>query len=440
MTAIARFARSDGPVPSLSLGQGHEAGSPITMSITPGAAANEADSTHADIPAVALDPFDKTFLSDPVRYHPSLRDAAPVFYLSKYGIYGMARFAPVKAALDDHVTFCSGRGVGLSDFSKEAPWRPPSLLLETDPPEHDRARRIVNRVVSLTAVRHLNDKWALAATQLVDELVARKTVDFITDVAEIFPLSVFPDAIGIQKAGRENLLPYASATFNAFGPRNELFEATNAVTGKSIHWVAESCKRSNLQEGGWGMAVHEAADRGECTEAEAERLVRSFLSAGVDTTVNGIGNMLYAFAQHPEQWQALRANPSLVKKAFEESLRWLSTVQTFFRTTTRAIDVEGYRLPEGSKVLLFLAAANRDPQKWVDAADFKIDRTLGGHVGFGSGIHACLGQMVARLEGELVLSALVRRIKSIRPAGPAVRRLNNTLLAFANVPVEIEPL
>jgi len=390
------------------------------------------------VPVVDLDPFDRAFLNDPVRYYPSLREAGPVFYLSKYGIYGMARFAPVKSALDDHVTFCSGRGVGLSDFSKETPWRPPSLLLETDPPEHDRARRIVNRIVSLTALRQLTDKWSTAATRLVDEITIRQRVDFITDVAEVFPLRVFPDAIGIQQYGRENLLPYASATFNAFGPRNELFEATNVAAASAIDWVAASCKRSNLQEGGWGAAVHEAADRGECTEAEAERLVRSFLSAGVDTTVNGIGNMLYAFAQHPKQWEALRANPSLVKKAFEESLRWLSTVQTFFRTTTRAVDVEGYRLPEGSKVLLFLAAANQDPQKWADATEFKIDRTLGGHVGFGSGIHACLGQMVARMEAELMLGAMVRRIKSIRPVASPIRRLNNTLLAFASVPVEIE--
>jgi 4-methoxybenzoate monooxygenase (O-demethylating) len=398
-----------------------------------------ADTSEIDarIPVVAIDPFDRTFLGDPVSHYASLREAGPVFFLEKYGIYGMAQFAPVKAALDDHATFCSGRGVGLSDFSKETPWRPPSLLLETDPPEHDRTRRIVNRIVSLTAIRNLSERWAQAATQLVDELVAREHVDFITDVAEVFPLSVFPDAIGIQNTGRENLLPYASATFNAFGPRNELFEASNATAAKSIQWVAESCKRANLQAGGWGMAVHEAADRGECTEAEAERLVRSFLSAGVDTTVNGIGNMLYAFSQYPEQWELLRANPSLAKKAFEESLRWLSTVQTFFRTTTRTVEVDGCQLPEGSKVLLFLAAANRDPRKYVDASDFKIDRPLGGHVGFGSGIHACLGQMVARLEGELVLSALLRKVEAIRPSASATRRMNNTLLAFSSIPVEL---
>lgn len=416
----------------------HEAGRQIEMSINPTAIGGETRPYDPDIPVLELDPFDETFLSEPARHYAMLRDAGPVFFLKKYAIYGMARFAAVKSALDNHLTFCSGRGVGLSDFSKETPWRPPSLLLETDPPEHDRARRIVNRIVTLTAIRNLTDRWLQAATQLVDRLVSRARVDFITEVAEVFPLSVFPDAIGIRTSGRENLLPYASATFNAFGPRNDIFHATNKTAGPAIEWVNESCKRSNLRDGGWGIAVHEASDRGECTEAEAERLVRSFLSAGVDTTVNGIGNMLYAFAQHPEQWQALRENPTLAKKSIEESLRWISTVQTFFRTTTRDIVFEGYRLPEGSKVLLFLGAANRDPDKWSDASEFKIDRTLGGHVGFGSGIHACLGQMVARLEGELVLNALVSRIKSIRPAGMAIRRLNNTLLAFSSVPVEIE--
>ena len=129
-----------------------------TMSLDPGINANASNATRGNVPALALDPFDRNFLEDPVRHYSSLREAGPVFYLTKYGIYGMARFAPVKAALDDHATFCSGRGVGLSDFSKETPWRPPSLLLETDPPEHDRARRIVNRIVSLRAIGQLSEQ------------------------------------------------------------------------------------------------------------------------------------------------------------------------------------------------------------------------------------------------------------------------------------------
>jgi cytochrome P450 len=210
--------------------------------------------------------------------------------------------------------------------------------------------------------------------------------------------------------------------------------ATEATT-----WVMESCKRENLSPGGWGMAVYEAADRGDCSAEEAERLVRSFLTAGVDTTVNGIANMIHAFALHPGQWQRLRDEPTLAKRAFEESLRWDGTVQTFFRTSARDVEVEGNRIAEGSKVLLFLAAANRDPRRWDKAEAFDIKRSTSGHVGFGFGIHQCLGQMVARLEAEAVLAALIPRVDRIELAGPVERRLNNTLHAIAHLPVRFIP-
>jgi cytochrome P450 len=251
------------------------------------------------------------------------------------------------------------------------------------------------------------------------------------------PLSVFPDLIGIRKEGREHLIAYGTTAFNGFGPRNRLFNEAMANAATATAVVMESCKRENLLAGGWGAQVYAAADRGECTLAEAERLVRSFLTAGIDTTVNGIGNMIDAFCQHPDQWARLRAEPGLAKKAFEESLRWGGTVQTFFRTTSRDVDMAGGVIPEGSKVILFLAAANRDPRHWERADAFDITRSASGHVGFGFGIHQCLGQMVARMEAEAVLKALIPRVRSIRPAGSPVRRLNNTLHALATLPVDL---
>jgi cytochrome P450 len=351
----------------------------------------------------------------------------------------MARFGEVQAALRDHETFCSGRGVGLSDFAKEEPWRAPSLLLEADPPLHDRTRALMNRIVSLRSLKELRPAWTQRAEALADRLVAKRRFDAITELGEAYPMLVFPDTIGVPEAGRDLLLIYASATFNAFGPRNAIFERGNAIAGPAIAWVAQACRRASLSPGGWGEAVYQAADEGLCTAEEAERLVRSFLSAGVDTTVNGIGNMMLALATHPDQWERLRADPSLGRRAFEESLRWDSTVQTFFRTTTRAVEVAGVMIPEGAKVLLFLAAANRDPRKWEAPESYDILRPTSGHVGFGFGIHQCLGQMVARQEGELVLEALIPRVRSIRLAGEPVRRLNNSLHAIASLPVEVEP-
>jgi cytochrome P450 len=218
-----------------------------------------------------------------------------------------------------------------------------------------------------------------------------------------------------------------------------VFDRGNARAGDAAAWVATACKRENLTPGGWGMAVFAAADAGECSEEEAERLVRSFLTAGVDTTVNGIGHMMLGLAQAPEQWARLRTDPGLAKRAFEESLRWDSTVQTFFRTTTRAVTVGDVTMPEDAKVLLFLAAANRDPRRWEHPERFDILRPSSGHVGFGFGIHQCLGQMVARLEGELVLEALIPRVKTLRLVGAPVRRLNNTLHAIESLMVEVEP-
>ena len=391
------------------------------------------------VPNLAIDPFDKVFLGDPYAYHDMIREAGPVVWLDSVGAFAMARYEEVKDSLRDHETFCSSRGVGTLDFAKETPFRPPSLLLEADPPLHDRTRSMMNRIVSLKALKELRPRWQAKAEELVDRLVERRRFDAVKDLSEIFPMMIFPDTIGLRDDGREHLLDYATIVFNAFGPDNDVLREGNEGKEAAIEWVAEACKRDNLKEGGWGMAVFEAADRGECTHEEAERLVRSFLSAGVDTTVNGIGHMVLALAGHPEEYQKLRSNPSLVRRAFEESLRWDSTVQTFFRTTTKRVEVGGAEIPEGQKVLLFLAAANRDPLHWDEPDAFRIERNTSGHVGFGFGIHQCLGQMVARPEGELIGTAIAERVASIRLTGAPVRRLNNTLHAIDSVPVEVEP-
>lgn len=390
-------------------------------------------------PCLSIDPFDEAFLADPYAHHDALRDAGPVIWLEAWQCFGLARHAEVQAALKDHETFVSGRGVGLADFAREEPWRPPSLLLETDPPVHDRTRAIMNKVATLASLREVRAAWLATANALVDALIVRRRFDAVTDLAEIFPLSVFPDLVGLMDEGREHLLPYGMATFNAFGPRNALFEATNATAAPTAAWIAMACERANLKPGGWGWAVYEAADRGECSEDEAARLVRSFLSAGLDTTVNGIGHLILALATFPGQWDKLRARPELAKRALDESLRWDSTAQTFFRTTSRQTEVGGVTIPADSKVILFLGAANHDPRKWENPNQFNIERATSGHVGFGFGIHQCLGQMVARLESEVLLEAMIPRVHAMHLTGEPIRRLNNTLHALASLPIEMTP-
>ncbi|WGS28267.1 cytochrome P450 [Bradyrhizobium sp. ISRA464] len=392
------------------------------------------------VPHLDVDPFALEFFADPFPTHERLREAGPVVYLDKWNVYGVARYAEVHAVLNDPATFCSSRGVGLSDFAKEKPWRPPSLILEADPPAHTRTRAVLSRVLSPTVMKQVRDRFAATAEARVDVLLEKREFDAIADLAEAYPLSIFPDALGLKPEGREHLLPYASLVFNAFGPPNQLRQEAIERSAPHQAYIAEQCQRENLAPGGFGACIHARVDEGEITATEAPLLVRSLLSAGLDTTVNGLGAAVYCLARFPDQWALLRKDPSLARNAFEEAVRFESPVQTFFRTTARDVELGGARIPEGEKVLMFLAAANRDPRRWDKPDTYDITRRTSGHVGFGSGIHMCVGQLVARLEGEVMLSALARRVADIRITGEPMRRFNNTLRGLDSLPVTITPV
>ena len=388
-------------------------------------------------PASAIDPFSHAFLENPYPHHESLREAGPVVWLDQYGIWAMARHQEVRDALSDWQTYCSGAGVGLSDFRKEPPWRPPSIILEADPPLHTRTRAVLTRIMSPAAINVLRASFEREADALVARLVDKREFDGIADFAEAYPLKVFPDAVGIAEEGRENLMRYGSMVFNSFGPRNDLLAKAMENAGPVRDWVMSKCSRAALSPDGLGMQIFQAVDAGELTEAEAGMLVRSFLSAGIDTTVFGLGNALYCFAKYPEQWAILRDNPSLIRIAFEEVLRFEAPVQTFFRTTTREVEVAGVKIGEGEKVLLFLAAANRDPRRWERADQFDVRRRATGHMTFGTGIHGCVGQAIARLESEALFGALAKRGVSLEMTGEPTRRLNNTLRGLETLPLRV---
>lgn len=395
------------------------------------------------VPVIDIDPFCDAFLSDPYASHRQLREAGPVVWIPAYGIYACARHESVHAVLNDHGTYISSAGVGLANFNKESPFRPKSLILEADPPSHTKARTVLARILSPKTVLQIRATFTAEAELLIDRLLERQAtgevIDAVKDLSEVYPLKVFPDAVGVGEANRENLLLYGNMIFNAFGPRNERLQKSAELVQPVTAWIMAHCQRENLRPGGFGDLIYQAADAGEITHEEAPLLVRSFLSAGVDTTVNGISNAILCLAKHPEQYVKLCDDHSLARPAFEESLRFESSVQTFFRTTSKDTEMFGVQIPKDSKVITFLAAANRDERQWPNPDSFNIQRRPTGHMAFGSGIHGCVGQVVARLEGEVVLTALAKRVSRIDLIGTPERRLNNTLRAMASMPVRLIP-
>ncbi|MGW1818003.1 cytochrome P450 [Streptomyces sp. NPDC002125] len=390
-------------------------------------------------PTSDADPFDAAHLEHPEPLHRALREAGPVVHLSRYDVHALARYDEVHTALVDWQRFQSAAGVGLANFRHEKPWRTPSLLLEADPPHHDAPRRVLREILAPPALRRLRDTWSSVAEGLVDSVLAERGAEFdaLEALAAAFPLRVFPDAVGLGPDGRENLLPYGNMAFNAFGPRNDLVKADADRVAELSAWVNDRCAREALGDEGFGARIWAAADRGDLTHEQAPLVVRSLLTAGVDTTVHGLAATLYAFATHPEQWRLLRERPELARVAFDEAVRWQSPVQTFFRTATTDVTIAGTTVPEGGKILMFLGAANRDPARWQDPDRFDLTRDPSGHVGFGMGIHQCVGQHVARLEAETLLTALARRVDHLELAGEPRRHLNNTLRSWASLPVRV---
>lgn len=393
------------------------------------------DTLAGNVPISDIDPFDEAFLADPWPQHERLRDMGPVVYLERYGVWAVARHEQVIATLHDWGTFGSGAGAGISNFRRETPWRKPSIILEADPPLHTRTHKVLMRVLSPQALHDLKPMFEREAETMVDALAVRGTFDGAEDLAKAYPLRVFPNAVGLREEGREKLLVFGDMVFNAFGPRNERLERALAATGAVLPAIMAMCARESLADDGLGARVYDAVETGDITAEEAAMLVRSLLSAGLDTTINSLAAALICLARDPAAFERLRSDSSLARTAFDEAIRLESPVQTFFRTTNHATEIAGVAIPEDAKVLMFLASANRDPRRWDEPERYDLGRRTGGHVGFGSGIHRCVGEALSRLEGEAVLGALARRVRSLRLAGDPVLRFNNTIRGYVSLPL-----
>lgn len=394
---------------------------------------------HPSITVLDVDPYDDGILTAPHSYWRDLRSAGEVAYIPRYGVLAVGRYDTTRITFSDHERFVSSRGVGLLDFTIDKPWRPPSIILEVDPPNHTRTRTIMARVLSPKVIKGLEEMFRQTAERVIDEALDKGEIDGVTELAELFPTSVFPRAVGMTEVDVRNLVDYGAMAFNALGPDNAIRRAALERAPEVVAWITSACARERLDGTGLGALIYQAADEGLIHADEAVMLVRSFLSAGVDTTVTGIGNALWCFSRNRDEWDRLRADPGQSRAAFEEVLRYTSPVHTFARTANVDTEIAGHPVREGTKILCALGSANMDPDKWGDPEVFRIDRKPAGHLAFGAGIHGCVGQVLARGELEAVLSVMARRVRRIEPAGEAIWRPNNAIHALASLPLRLIP-
>lgn len=389
----------------------------------------------AGVPVWDVDPYDEEILANPHSYYAELRAKGPFVYIPKYAILACGRYKETKEVFSDHERFVSSRGVGLVDFKLSKPWRPASIILEADPPEHTHVRRILAKVVSPKVMRERAGLFESLAADMVADVLGRGAIEAVSELAEVYPTTVFPQVLGMKETNGDALLAYGAMVFDAIGPDNEIRRNSLAAAETVVPWIMECCRRDNLLEGGLGQQVYERADAGDIDEDQAMLLVRSLLSAGVDTTVTGIGNLLYCLAENPDQWEHLKQNPQLARQTFEEVLRYTSPVHMFGRTANEDTEVSGIRIEEGTKIICGLGAANRDEERWPNADKFDITRDVQGHLGMGAGVHGCVGQNLARAEVGAVLAELLKHDCKVEFNGAPVWRPGNSIRALEKLPI-----
>lgn len=381
--------------------------------------------------------FDADFWSDavildPYPHYDQMRAAGPAVWLTHNNAWALTRYDTVKQALLDAALFSSANGCMMNAPMNAAT---KGIMLCSDDPEHLAMRRLFARPLQPRELAAQRPRFEALAAETVDRLLAGGEFDAVHDLAHVLPLAVVTELVGLDAEGQANMLAWAAGIFNAFGP----IESPRTLTGLEIAqaviaYVLERVDRANLVPGGWGEALFLAADRGEISEHTARMMLVDYLTPALDTTINATSAAIELFAANPDQWDLLRADPTLVPHAINEVVRLESPIRAFAREVVRDHVIGDATLKAGDRALMLYACANRDPAKFADPARFDILRKPSDHLGFGMGTHVCAGMHLAKLEITVLLQALLPRVRAFHAHSP-VRLPHNTLRGLASLRV-----
>ena len=387
-----------------------------------------------DIPVYRPDIYRNAAIVDPYPHYARLRELGPVVWLPRQRVYALPRYAESKAVLRDDKTFLSGHGVALNPLANRLS---NGTTLNSDGAEHDQRRKLVAHRLLPRALRAISDGVDAQAASVVDAALERGEVDGVADVASALPLAVVPDLVGWPRDQRGDLLAWGGATFDILGPLNG--QALKALPGsvQMLRFAHRVVRRRTMLAGSLGHDVLVAADEGKVSRQECAALMIDYIAPSLDTTISAISNALHLFATHPEQWQALRNDPTLIPNAVNEVLRYESPLRAFARLTRHRTELGGTAIPAGARVLVMYASANRDELEWQRPDVFDISREATRQLGFGHGTHACAGQGLARLETHAMLSALAERVDRIELTGTPTWAINNIIRRHEHLPLKL---
>lgn len=384
-------------------------------------------------PVSDIDLFTDEALAEPYALYDELRDLGPVVYLPRIDVYAVTRYEAVREVSTNWEAFSSARGVGLSDeFNKATE----GVLICSDPPDHRVMRKVLQRPLLPNRLQDIEPFLREEGAKIVDRVVGKGVFDAATELAQHLPLTIVSNLVGLGEYGHDQMLDWAAASFDALGPMNERTAAALPKAQEMVQFALTEARPGAIDSTGWAAALFEAADKGEVPADKCPFMVMDYAAPSLDTTILGTGSAIWLFAQHPDQWELLREDPSLVRHAINEVLRLESPIQRFTRLATQDYVLQDVAVPAGARLMLLYGCANRDERKYPRPEAFDITRKPSDQVAFGTGEHACAGMNLARLEMRTLLEFLIPKVSRFEVIA-SERVINNLLRGFSKLDVRV---
>jgi cytochrome P450 len=406
----------------------------------------------------AFDLNDPAVIADPYPTYARLRDEAPVAHLRDLDLWVLSRYDDVLAALRDPETFSSdfrrlAQDLRVNPFNPtmrvprrlaalgaRLPWA--RVLLTSDPPEHTALRRKIARAFTPRMIAEWEARIRDISEALVADLVAAAragTIDLVAELASPLPTTVIAEMLGVPSERRDDFKRWSDDLVGGLvsgGSIPRMLKSAVEITAFFARIIRK--RRAHPGDDLISLLVS-GQDESALSVRELVTFCILLLVAGNETTTNLIANAMLVLFDRSEVENQLRAEPSLARCVIEETLRYDNPGQGLIRVTTTEVTNGSAVIPTGSKVLTLVGSANRDPRHFADPDDFRLDRDPNDHLGFGAGIHLCIGAPLARMEGRIALETLFRQTRTIAPAGAPERIPSAVLRGLRSLPVTVEP-
>jgi cytochrome P450 len=377
------------------------------------------------MPQTAFQPTSPLFLANPYPFYKELRETAPIFFYEPWGKWILTRYEDINFLLRDKRL---GRVIDLEPEERKLPNEievafevsRDGSLMEIEPPDHTRIKDVFHQTFTPKRVRELSSKIHTLCNRLVDGLQGRdeRQADLIEDFAQTIPVTVIADLLGIPEQDRHKLVPWSRGIIGWFEPERSRDMELEAVrcAQEFMSYLKNLISIKRQQPSDDLLCAMIAVHDKEPERMSEQELINNcilLLNAGHEAVVNVIGNGMYALLRHRKQWENLKADPSLIPTAIEEMMRFDTPLQFFERFVLEDITYKTFTWKKGTKLCLYYASANHDPDIFKNPETFDITRDPNPHIAFGLGLHYCIGAPLARVELQAALQTLGQRLPNL---------------------------